>query len=287
MSIGKILTFVSGAEPDHATLATAFAAARPFNAHVRVLFVEANLRDAIPAAPEAFAPEAIQKLLQSAKNAAVAASRMARGALATEAEKAKVRILAIQQRDGVTASYLRRTGALVDCLMDESRLCDLIVFPPIAKNAKPDLHDALVQLLNKCGHPVLLSPLQPPPHVGQIIDVSWDTRLTSAYALSAAMPFLQRAKTIQLLAVGYPSANIPSFDDVTVYLALNGVSCSGRFIPQNSHGVAELLLDRAAQDQCDLLVIGGYGHSRTREALFGGPTEYLASHTTVPLLLMH
>jgi nucleotide-binding universal stress UspA family protein len=50
---------------------------------------------------------------------------------------------------------------------------------------------------------------------------------------------------------------------------------------------ADALLDYASDIGADLLVVGGYGHSRTREMIMGGVTRDLLQHMTVPVLMSH
>ena len=52
-------------------------------------------------------------------------------------------------------------------------------------------------------------------------------------------------------------------------------------------GIARALLGQAQDQAADLLVMGGYGHSRLREMMLGGTTRYMLEHTTVPVLLAH
>ena len=51
--------------------------------------------------------------------------------------------------------------------------------------------------------------------------------------------------------------------------------------------IADELLSRAADLDADLIVMGGYGHGRTREWLFGGVTRHLLAHMTMPTLMSH
>jgi nucleotide-binding universal stress UspA family protein len=53
------------------------------------------------------------------------------------------------------------------------------------------------------------------------------------------------------------------------------------------HGIAHALLGQAQDQAADLLVMGGYGHSRLREMMLGGTTRFMLEHTTVPVLLAH
>ena len=51
--------------------------------------------------------------------------------------------------------------------------------------------------------------------------------------------------------------------------------------------VGDAILSRAADLGSDLVVMGGYGHSRMREVILGGATRDLLQHMTVPVLLSH
>ena len=48
-----------------------------------------------------------------------------------------------------------------------------------------------------------------------------------------------------------------------------------------------VLLDFAEKVSADLIVIGGYGHSRIREVILGGVTRFMVKHSPVPVLLSH
>ena len=49
----------------------------------------------------------------------------------------------------------------------------------------------------------------------------------------------------------------------------------------------EVILSEATAESADLLVMGGYGHSKLREALLGGATRTLLADATLPILLSH
>jgi nucleotide-binding universal stress UspA family protein len=49
----------------------------------------------------------------------------------------------------------------------------------------------------------------------------------------------------------------------------------------------EALLSFAAERGCDLLVMGAYAHSRTRELVLGGVTRTILEEMTLPVLMAH
>ena len=60
-----------------------------------------------------------------------------------------------------------------------------------------------------------------------------------------------------------------------------------RQFPAGAEPVGATLLRAATEVSADLLVTGGYGHSRWRELILGGVTRHLLSHSAVPVLMTH
>ena len=46
-------------------------------------------------------------------------------------------------------------------------------------------------------------------------------------------------------------------------------------------------LGQVTEERADLLVMGGYGHSRVREMMFGGVTRSILESTACPILVSH
>jgi len=51
--------------------------------------------------------------------------------------------------------------------------------------------------------------------------------------------------------------------------------------------VQSAILSHAADSSADMIVMGGYGHSRLREFVLGGVTRGLLESMTVPVLMSH
>jgi nucleotide-binding universal stress UspA family protein len=288
MSIVKILAPVTGAKRDAVVLATAFAAAKPFNAHVKAVFIHGDPREAIPYSEMPLSPDVVQELVDSAQELAEAGAKAARATLAATAAAAKVEIVAAPVKaDHVTASFQDITGHVASSIDREARFAELIVLPPISGADGPEAHDAFIQVLTRSGRPVLLSALVAPAEIGRKIAVGWDGGTAAAHAIAAALPYLHKAAAVKILTVQHTPSEAGEIDALKDYLALHGVSCSQCVINRGARGVAEFLLDTAAGDGCDLLVVGGYGHSRLRESIFGGVTQYIVSHPKIPVLMVH
>ena len=271
-----------------AQLATAFAAAKPFNAHVVALFVHADAREAVPYGELPLSPDIVQDLIDTAADLEKASSKAARSTLATLAAEAGIRIVgAPQKTDAVTVSYDEVTGHLPRALDREALLCDLVVFPPIRETDDSEIQDGFIRALTKLERPVLLSAEKPPVEIGRKVAVGWDGGVACAHALMAALPYLKKAEAIELLTVQNGSPQGRGVESVAAYLALHGLSCSQLVLARGERNVAEVLLETAAEHGCDMLVAGGYGHSRLMESIFGGVTEHIVSHPKIPVFMMH
>lgn len=287
MSIVKILVPVAGVARDRFALATAFAAAKPFSSHVVAMFVHPDPREQVPYGELPLSPDIVQDLIDTAADLEKATSKSARSTLASMAAEAGIRIVGTPQcAEAVTVSYEEIRGHLPRALDREARLCDLVVFPPIRETDDAEVQEAFVRTLTKVGRPVLLSAEHAPDEIGRRVAVAWDGSIACAHALTAALPYLERAEMVEVLSVqnGLPPTN---GTDVVAYLALRGVTCSQRTIPRGDASTAEALLDTAAHDGFDLLVAGGYGHSQIVESIFGGVTEHIVSHPRIPVFMMH
>ena len=100
------------------------------------------------------------------------------------------------------------------------------------------------------------------------------------------MPLLARANRVELLSVDSTALKVNDGQGtaLTRHLLRHGIK--GTFKQTPSAGkIGETLLSYAADMNADLLVMGAYGHSRLREAVFGGTTHTLLKNTTIPVLM--
>jgi nucleotide-binding universal stress UspA family protein len=133
------------------------------------------------------------------------------------------------------------------------------------------------------GGPVLVLPragLGDP--LGRRVAVAWNGSREAARATKDALPFLTSAEAVILLAAGEDAA--AALDAGTGLLKRHGAAVSAKQIePSRAHGA--MLLDAAAAEGADLLVMGAYGHSRLREIVLGGATREVLRDARIPVLL--
>ena len=117
----------------------------------------------------------------------------------------------------------------------------------------------------------------------------WDGGRTAARAISDAMPLLERAKAIDLVIV--TSGKVPDDEitgaDMGQHLARHGVNVDVKRVASADVDVANTILSYVADSSADLVVMGGYGHSRLREFILGGATRGILTAMTVPVLMSH
>jgi nucleotide-binding universal stress UspA family protein len=149
----------------------------------------------------------------------------------------------------------------------------------------PDFNEAV---LIASGKPALVIPsIYKDEPIGNTVLVAWKPTRESAHALSAALPFLQRAKQVHLARWAEPGQSGPEGPDVVASLRRHGVNAQVHRDVAKSRDVGELLLSRAADLSADLLVMGCYGHSRAREWALGGASRSVLNSMTVPVLMAH
>jgi nucleotide-binding universal stress UspA family protein len=125
--------------------------------------------------------------------------------------------------------------------------------------------------------------------VAQTIVIAWKPTREAARAVSAAVPLLQRARRVHVLAFGDAEEQVIGARlDLDGYLKLRGVDAvwhrEGGAEPGD---VGDLLLSRACDLEADLMVMGCYGHSRAREWVLGGTSRTVLRSMTLPVLMAH
>jgi nucleotide-binding universal stress UspA family protein len=119
--------------------------------------------------------------------------------------------------------------------------------------------------------------------------VCWDGSHNSARAAADAMPFLVRAKVVEVVIVTGErgkSEELPGAD-IAKHLARHGLNVEINRIVASDKDVANTILSHAADADADFIVMGGYGHSRLREFILGGTTREILASMTVPTLMSH
>jgi nucleotide-binding universal stress UspA family protein len=110
------------------------------------------------------------------------------------------------------------------------------------------------------------------PIIGGTVAIAWKATPQAARAVAAAMPFLRRVTEIVVTTVDEGDRERGEADRLIRYLSWHGLHATVDRLRSEDQDPADTLL-AAVGRKADLLVMGGYGHSRVREWIFGGFTQ--------------
>jgi len=285
MGLRDLLVVLDGSARDSTKLAVAVELARRSDAHVTglcplELLLPADMSFALGGYPDLWAlPEFARQLESQAKAKAAVIEAGFRELL---------------RREAITGDWALETGQLISAVTRRALASDLIIvgqadpenpLPPIARSLVEDV-------LMTAGRPLLIIPYAGQfPTIGTNVLVGWTPTRESARAVHDALPVLAANAKVLVLTVestrGGEIDPLPTVD-IAEHLARHALDVSAaRTVVSDGLSPADALLDYASDIQADLLVVGGYGHSRTREMILGGVTRDLLHHMTVPVLMSH
>ena len=163
----------------------------------------------------------------------------------------------------------------------------------IVGQARPDkesVEDLIAEAaLFDSGRPVLFVPYIHKTGLKlKHVTVCWDGSRAATRAIADTMPFLKRAKTIDIVIIESEKSKSKDFPgaDIANHLARHDLKIDLKRISLVTD-VGNTILNYAADSSTDLIVMGGYGHSRFREFILGGATRGLLASMTVPTLMSH
>lgn len=283
MGLRDLVVVLDGRSRDDAKLTIAINLALRHDAHLTGLCVQehllpADLSSALGGYPDLWAyPEFSRQIEAQAAAAAAVIEAKFRECL---------------RRDGVKGEWVQETDSLVSAVVRRAHAADLVILgqndpdsfvPAVARTLIEDV-------LMMSGRPLLLVPYAGTYRtIGTSVLIGWGGTRESARAVHDALPLIEPTAKVTVLTVQTPpeSDTVPAAD-IANHLARHGLAVTAaRTFLADGLSPADALLDYASDCGADLLVVGGYGHSRTREMILGGVTRDLLRHMTVPVLMSH
>jgi nucleotide-binding universal stress UspA family protein len=286
MGLRDLLVLLDGSLRDEVKLTVALELARRDDAHLTglcplELLLPADMSFALGGYPDLWALPEFAKQVDSqarAKAAVIEAS-----------------FLETLRREGIRGDWVLETGSLISAVTRRAHTVDLVVIGqadpdyPLPAAARTFVEDILMT----AGRPLLLIPYAGRfDKIGTNALVGWTPTRESARAVHDALPTLPPGGKVVVLTVeisrgGTEPEALPTAD-IAEHLSRHGLDVSAaRTVVSDGLSPADALLDYASDIGADLLVVGGYGHSRTREMIMGGVTRDLLRHMTVPVLMSH
>lgn len=278
MDFKDIIVHVDTDRACAARLELAIALARLCDAHLVGVFIKS--RPDVPGYIGAqVGPEVMQRHFHQIEEAAEDAERMF--------------CLHVKNQD-ISYEWRVEEGDPQEVLPVQARYADLLV---IGQTDPEEPHEfglnfCADQVIMEAGRPVLVVPYVGwRKTIGERVMVAWDASRLAARAVSDALPILERAKKVAVLAVnpqlsGERHGDIPGAD-VSLHLARHGIDAEAQHLSAMDEDPADIILSRAAEEGADLIVMGAYGHLRMRELILGGVTLHMLQHMTVPVLMSH
>ena len=213
-------------------------------------------------------------------------------ALDEQAERALAQFERIASANGVLSYERRLVGDdPAGGLALQARYADLVVLSqtdPDDASART-ISDVPEYVMLSGGRPVLLVPFAGSfAQIGRQAVVAWNASTEAAHAVTAALPLLKRAAKVTI-AIFNPDDEAHGEQpgaDIALYLARHGMICEV-YSAHAGKDAGNALLSLMADREADLLVMGGYGHTRMRELLLGGVTKTMLRCMTAPVLMAH
>lgn len=289
MTIKSILVPVSGSARDVVALRAAVMLATPFAAHIDVLFARLSPSEAVPLVGEGMSSTVVDQLMQSAESEWAVRARKARASFDEVVAASRLAELDLPPGpDAVTAAWHEVAGRQEDVVVRACHLTDMVVLArptPATDELQSTL--TLEAAVMSGGKPVLLAPPALPESIGAHMAIAWRDSGDCARAVAGAMPLLRRAEQVTVITAGTARTHAGRAAELVSYLAWHGIAAAEQRITPGVEGVGGSLLEAAAQIGADVLVMGGYGHSRMRQLILGGVTRYVLAHAGLPVLMAH
>jgi nucleotide-binding universal stress UspA family protein len=189
-----------------------------------------------------------------------------------------------------TRMFNANVGRAASDLGRMARRFDLAVLGQTQRDDPTPVETVNETVLFDSGRPVLFVPfIQTQGLKLDRVMLCWDGSRAATRAIADSMPLLHKAGTVEIVIVGdKPSRSdeIPGAD-LGAHLARHGLKVEVKRLTAVDIDVASMLLSYAADSDADMMVMGGYGHSRLREFVLGGVTRALLESMTVPVLMSH
>lgn len=286
---GYILVPATGAATDGPVFSTALMAARLLPAHMEFLHVRTDVQATLTALATADMGGGVgySEILETLERETASRQKAAELAFRDFCEKEQVPCSAEPAAALPSAEWRMETGDEPTYLAEHGRSADMLVIGR-ARNGDDVAMDVLEAALMGTGRPVLIAPPQPRGKLASVVAIAWKDRPESARAVASALPFLQKADRVVILSVAEEGgADEASCERLRHALSWHNAKTATQLLKHGDRLAVDVLLEAAGKAGADMLVMGGYGHSRVREVIFGGFTRSVLSHADLPVLMAH
>lgn len=266
----RIMAPLAGVSGDAAVIEAACTLAKPFGAEVAAVFAPADVADLMPWMGDGFMGGVQVAAVESLKEAA------AEGRKAAEA--------AFKACSYLHKRFIALESPVWSSLSMHSRLSDVVVFGNDAARGKGPLAQAFQQMIAAEQRPVVVA--RPGLDPAGVMAVAWDGGKEASRAMRTALPLLQRAKAVHIVACSGSSPRVFDPEALKAFLRVRGVEAETTLV-EGGGEVGGQLLKAARGLGASLFVAGAYGHPRLQEFIFGGATRAFLNAEAPSLFLSH
>jgi hypothetical protein len=167
------------------------------------------------------------------------------------------------------------------------RVFDITVLGGPAGSRQGPRMVTLEAALFESGRPVLLAPPTTPRTIGETILIAWNCSTEQARTTAFSMPLLRKADRVIVCTIEGATVPGPSGQQLARHLQRHGVPAESMTVSPGQQRPGEAIMAKAQALGCDLVIKGAYTQSRLRQMIFGGATQYILTHATLPVLLAH
>lgn len=174
-------------------------------------------------------------------------------------------------------------------ISEQTRTADIIVMGQF--DAELRAGDLTADIILAAGRPVIVVPKSGAATnlAGKIV-IAWDGSREAARAAFDSLPLLEDAQSVFVVTAqkgGAEDAVASGGGELALSLARHSVNAEAVVIDRRGASAGDALSKFVSERDCDLIVMGCYGHSRLRERLFGGATQHFLQNMILPVLMSH
>lgn len=283
MAIRKMLVPVDGSAAGRVVLLSALQVARDHGAHLAAVHIRPDPSVGVPLIGEGMSAGMVEELIELTEKETAARLKAARALFEEIRGESGLPLATDPNVAGASMSWTEADGREEEEVARRGRLADLIVLGRPSLQPDTDATVIFNAALFETGRPVLIAPIKQQPF-GRRLAIAWNGSAEAARAVHAAMDFLHRAETVEIVAADPESAQDVDAGALAAYLAWHGIAT--RLHPLAEGGSVGDAIGKAVAD-CDLVVMGAYSHSRLRELILGGVTRHMLENTASALLMAH
>lgn len=220
-------------------------------------------------------------------------NEMAESKAAMRAKVDEIEVLLAQHGvSGDVATVASDASQVASAISQRAMFCDLVLISEDLRDSNDLFKQAVHGVLFRSPVGVLLNDTQANAlGSAKRVFVAWNTQIHSARAVHQALPILRQAKEVIVATI---DAHIPEDGngedpgvDIAAWLTHHGCHVVVQQYESGKLDIGETILAKAKDAEADLIVMGAYGHSRTRETLFGGTSRTLIAQTEQPVFLVY